>query len=235
MAKVNAGLQVMIILGAVIFVGGHQCNQRQQIMHAAENHALRGFAYWQNTVRSRVVCRRECSMNARCKSFNFNDCNKLCELNLATRREQPGDFIATHRSVYFDADEDSPLFSFTNNSLKYSESCKMLLDAGHRSSGVYTIYPGGYYADCLLVYCDMDTDGGGWIVFQRRQDGSVDFYRIWTEYQSGFGDLSEPVIHIHCGREVVCCGPGGKLPPKRIGVTGLLKLDRLPTWAGPTG
>uniref|UniRef100_H2YU27 Fibrinogen C-terminal domain-containing protein n=1 Tax=Ciona savignyi TaxID=51511 RepID=H2YU27_CIOSA len=42
----------------------------------------------------------------------------------------------------------------------------------------------------MEVYCDQTTDGGGWMVFQRRRDGSENFYRTWVEYQEMFGNLS---------------------------------------------
>ncbi|XP_069465820.1 ficolin-2-like [Ambystoma mexicanum] len=67
------------------------------------------------------------------------------------------------------------------------KSCKDLLQKGITLSGIYTLY----FENCrtMNVLCDMDTDGGGWLVFQRRWDGSVEFYQTWNTYKRGFGNL----------------------------------------------
>uniref|UniRef100_A0A7M5V3K0 Fibrinogen C-terminal domain-containing protein n=1 Tax=Clytia hemisphaerica TaxID=252671 RepID=A0A7M5V3K0_9CNID len=67
--------------------------------------------------------------------------------------------------------------------------CKEHYDQGERISGLYVINKNAYSL-AVQVYCDHVTDGGGWTVFQRRVDGSENFYRNWTEYEIGFGRLN---------------------------------------------
>ena len=52
---------------------------------------------------------------------------------------------------------------------------------------MYDIDPDGL--GTFKVWCDMK-NGEGWTVVQRRQDGSEDFYRGWSDYKAGFGDVN---------------------------------------------
>ncbi|XP_033646208.1 ryncolin-1-like [Asterias rubens] len=162
-------------------------NQQRFIetFYLVENRALLNHGFQIKTVSSPVICGRDCSMDPQCVSFNYQTDTKVCEFNSITRESSPDDFIESQGSVYYDNKVDTLSFAIPNK--KYS-SCLKLYQAGYRDNGVYKIYPTSL-TDGFKVYCDMETDGGGWIVFQRRQDGTVDFYRTWADYQSGFGDL----------------------------------------------
>ena len=80
------------------------------------------------------------------------------------------------------------------------------------SQGMVTLIPNTSYPYPLIKpakgvppdvphLCDVATAGGGWIIIQRRTKGTVDFYRGWQEYKTGFGQLDEDFWlgneHIH--------------------------------------
>ena len=74
--------------------------------------------------------------------------------------------------------------------IKPRRDCLQFYLDGYKVNGVYRLqeYKGpGFHT--LHAYCDQTTRGGGWTVFQRRQDGSVDFHRNWIEYKKGFGNI----------------------------------------------
>ena len=63
--------------------------------------------------------------------------------------------------------------------------------AGKASSSIYLLK--NFCGDNCInadAYCDTSNGGGGWLVVQKRQDGSVDFNRTWLEYEDGFGKLT---------------------------------------------
>ncbi|XP_047474475.1 fibrinogen-like protein 1 [Penaeus chinensis] len=69
--------------------------------------------------------------------------------------------------------------------------CAQLLLQGFTESGVYTIYPRNSDKS-VAVWCDMETDGGGWTVFLNRaqQPEQLNFSMSWEAYADGFGDPS---------------------------------------------
>ncbi|KAJ8035664.1 Fibroleukin [Holothuria leucospilota] len=74
----------------------------------------------------------------------------------------------------------------------YPRDCHEVFEqcSTHTASGVYLIKPDGY-DKAFEVYCDNQTDGGGWTVFQRRSvDNFVKFKRSFSEHRKGFGFLS---------------------------------------------
>merc|ERR1712226_439214 len=42
-----------------------------------------------------------------------------------------------------------------------------------------------------FVFCDMDTEGGGWTTIQRRNSGTLNFFQNFETYAEGFGNLGE--------------------------------------------
>ncbi|KAH3792081.1 fibroleukin-like [Dreissena polymorpha] len=76
------------------------------------------------------------------------------------------------------------LKTVTDSLIKRPHSCDFV-----EKSGEYIIYPSSN-SNGIRVYCYKDSTNRGWIVIQRRADGSMDFNRTWADYKAGFGDLS---------------------------------------------
>ncbi|CAC5387750.1 Fibrinogen-like protein A,Ryncolin-4,Angiopoietin-related protein 7,Ficolin-3,Ficolin-1-B,Techylectin-5A,Ficolin-2,Ryncolin-1,Tenascin-R,Fibrinogen-like protein 1,Angiopoietin-related protein 4,Angiopoietin-1,Fibrinogen C domain-containing protein 1-A,Ryncolin-3,Tenascin,Techylectin-like protein,Fibrinogen C domain-containing protein 1,Ryncolin-2,Techylectin-5B,Angiopoietin-related protein 2,Angiopoietin-2,Microfibril-associated glycoprotein 4,Ficolin-1-A,Ficolin-1,Fibrinogen C domain-containing protein 1- len=163
-----------------------------------------------------LICVQFCSRTKICKSVNFITQNKPCQINgnepanfANELLESAGNCFVASSSIskslagickghYCNINEVCiptsqsylclPLFGLTsgNDKLIHPRDCSDI--PLQYPSGVYRIYSNP--STDFSVYCDMETAGGGWTVFQRWENGSVDFYRNWTTYETGFGDLN---------------------------------------------
>uniref|UniRef100_A0A667X190 Tenascin Ca n=1 Tax=Myripristis murdjan TaxID=586833 RepID=A0A667X190_9TELE len=85
----------------------------------------------------------------------------------------------------------STIFSTIGKLYRHPKDCAQALLNGETTSGLYTIYLEGEESQPIQVYCDMTTDGGGWMVFLRRQNGKLEFFRNWKNYTAGFGNMND--------------------------------------------
>ncbi|XP_038644573.1 tenascin-R-like, partial [Scyliorhinus canicula] len=74
--------------------------------------------------------------------------------------------------------------------IPFPKDCGEEHSNGRKDSSVVTLYLDGNKDKPFKVYCDMTTNGGGWMVFQRRMNGKTNFMRNWKAFSTGFGDLA---------------------------------------------
>ena len=76
----------------------------------------------------------------------------------------------------------------------YPKNCYDLYKNGETVSEIREIYPWRNYPHISeTVFCDQETEGGGWTVIQRRINVTQreNFFRTWAEYRLGFGKKDE--------------------------------------------
>ena len=140
-----------------------------------KHHTLNETAFKNITVDNEARCFGICIHEKKCNSFDHDKLSGNSYINCRFYETNYG-----HPSMT--AVQESPnviLFGRTR------KDCIEWYSLGYRENGIYEITLNDRP---LFVYCRMDIDGGGWIVFQRRFDGSVGFNNNWEDFKWGFGN-----------------------------------------------
>ncbi|KAL9974218.1 hypothetical protein ACROYT_G011233 [Oculina patagonica] len=195
---------------------GDEC-RNIEFKEPVANKAMKNRVIRSEEVPNEGTCRLLCYMESNCVSINLGPLEggkHKCELNNATDENQITMILVDKPYFTYLAIENpcssSPClnngtcqagftskgfrcicragFTGTDCSQALYRNCAEIYKSGERRDGVYTIKPDKLPA--FDVFCDQTTAGGGWTVFQKRLDGSVDFFLYWNDYKHGFGNLS---------------------------------------------
>ncbi|XP_044166529.1 uncharacterized protein LOC122950586 [Acropora millepora] len=222
------------------------------VFETQKDHALLGHVMETVNVTDEFECHRKCIQNNTCKSFNIhplksNAVQKTCEMNNQTRQLKPKHYKKKIGSSYHGSVEVSCVNVMeTNNQQKsgrchpgYSGkqctvkkglspdfpgvSCKDIWKyTNAQKNGEYWIDPKGK-GHPIKVYCDMTTDGGGWLLVMNVITGSSHYnqlsvmtsYRGISDYHSNkmvistsamkelYGDLNFQQMRFHCRKHSV--------------------------------
>ncbi|CAL1300937.1 unnamed protein product [Larinioides sclopetarius] len=138
-----------------------------------------------------------CDNDSKNNSLNTSQCGA---------KEKVSAYLEVAKNLIDDAKNKNSMCDVTNDDTnniteviivrhKRPVDCAEVLENGEEESGVYRIWPRNRIMSgrSVQVYCDMDTDGGGWTVIQRRTESpnQTDFYRDWKTYKRGFGNIRE--------------------------------------------
>ncbi|XP_049296866.1 microfibril-associated glycoprotein 4-like [Anopheles funestus] len=120
----------------------------------------------------------------------LNETKSSCRQSISQMKNETTEmFNATNRALGHISEQLSQFSTLTTHGMINLEH---KLERRPEDTGVYLIRPDASSNRTFEVSRDWTNNhefGGNWIVFQRRFNGSVNFYRNWTEYKDGFGDL----------------------------------------------
>ncbi|KAJ8016422.1 hypothetical protein DPEC_G00007050 [Dallia pectoralis] len=80
--------------------------------------------------------------------------------------------------------------SVTQSSSDAIYDCASLYNKNYKISGEYKLPADEFLGTPEIdVFCDMESNGGGWTLIQKRKVGLTSFNRDWKQYKKGFGTI----------------------------------------------